>query len=351
LKVLIINDYDAAIGGAERFLTYWMDSPSENRIAYTRLNLANTLGGSTRPVTGSMHAKWKQVIVQQPIVELIRKCIYRESPDIIHLNTCYLYTASVFKAVLASALPVTCFLHDFHMLSRFRLWWFDSEYRQMQFISHNPEAHRRLVHRNYQSHLVQVPFVQEKWKVTVHHHEQRHDMLYVGRLETGKGVFELLKAMPLIVRAIPHASLTMVGDGSQAGAIRKWIQQAKLEKHIVLAGHHADEDVLQFYNSASCLVLPSRQESLGYVGLEALACGLPVVAFENPGTVRWCRHSENGILVKRYSSRDLAHALIELLSNPGLLAALAENAQRGATSSIYDVSSQRMEDVFFSMQL
>lgn len=75
------------------------------------------------------------------------------------------------------------------------------------------------------------------------------------------------------------------------------------------------EDVRPWYRVASILLLPSENESFGRVLVEAMACGIPVVATRGGGVPEIVRHEKDGILVSMGNSRELATAIRKLLEN------------------------------------
>jgi len=109
-------------------------------------------------------------------------------------------------------------------------------------------------------------------------------ILFVGRLDDRKGVLELILAMPDILRHAPKAVLWIVGDGPRRVDAEKEVQRLGIEKSVRFTGRVNEEEKLRYFRSCDVFCAPALGgESLGIVLLEAMAAGLPVVAYANPG--------------------------------------------------------------------
>jgi len=106
-------------------------------------------------------------------------------------------------------------------------------------------------------------------------------ILFVGRLEEEKGIWELLEAFKSIRNQ--NLRLTIVGDGSQAGKIKEWLGSNRLSDSISLLGNLSYQEMPQVYHQADIFILPSKpkldwQEQFGMVLVEAMASGVPIIA-------------------------------------------------------------------------
>lgn len=98
-------------------------------------------------------------------------------------------------------------------------------------------------------------------------------------------------------------------------------------------GHlHDDLSMQMLYSAADLVIIPSRVDNLPNVGLEALACGLPIVAFDVCGLPDIVIHEKTGYLAKPFDTDDLAHGIAWLLSDEKRLAGMAETARADAVS-------------------
>ncbi len=97
---------------------------------------------------------------------------------------------------------------------------------------------------------------------------------FVGRLSPEKNPFFCLRIMEELIKINVNAVLIMAGDGSCEGALRQYVHDKKLEKHVRLLGKRTDAHRL--YQAFDAFVLPSLHEGFPLVAVEALASGLPV---------------------------------------------------------------------------
>lgn len=148
--------------------------------------------------------------------------------------------------------------------------------------------------------------------------------LFVGRLEEIKGT----KLLPEIARLLPHgAKLMVVGDGKLKDELQQAVAGGELKEKLLLRGRLNGEELLRAYADAQVTIVPSIwQEPFGRVGIEALAMGRPVVAFDVGGVRDWLTHGETGFLVPRGDVQKLAEFVILLLENGDLA---SEMGKRG----------------------
>jgi glycosyltransferase involved in cell wall biosynthesis len=124
--------------------------------------------------------------------------------------------------------------------------------------------------------------------------------LFVGRLLTDKGIYELIKAFEKLKKEKPKVKLIIVGSPDEGnpnsvskGELEKWMKEGLIE------WHGFQEDVRPFYCMADCVVLPSYyREGVPRVLLEAMAMEKPIITTDAPGCKNVCVDGVNGFLVK-----------------------------------------------------
>jgi glycosyltransferase involved in cell wall biosynthesis len=141
--------------------------------------------------------------------------------------------------------------------------------------------------------------------------------LFSGRLAPEKGLDTLLESWKKISAGHPQAHLLLLGSGPQEAALRKMAGE-----RVIFGGYVPDPCL--YYQACDIFVLPSQTEGLSNAMLEAMACGLPVVATRVGAAQELNPKGENGRLVPAGSAQELAQALDFFLSNP------AEGRRMGA---------------------
>lgn len=135
-------------------------------------------------------------------------------------------------------------------------------------------------------------------------------ILCTSRLAERKGVEYLIQAMT----SIPKAKLLLVGSGILESKMKLLVKKLHLSARVKFLGTVLHNRLPSIYRQAKLFVLPSLSESLSNSLLEALACGLPVVA-TNIGGNSEIIHNQNGSLVPPKNSKALSQAIIKLLNS------------------------------------
>lgn len=155
---------------------------------------------------------------------------------------------------------------------------------------------------------------------------QARRILCVGNLKTGKGCLDLVDALPLLLRDQPEATLAFVGDGPDRAALLQRIEARGVTRQVLLSGELGHDELADQYRAADVVCLPSHGEGVPNVLLEAMACGVPVVATD-VGGIPEVVPLPAGILVRPRDPAALAAALHEALRRPWDAAAIRAHAE------------------------
>ncbi len=160
--------------------------------------------------------------------------------------------------------------------------------------------------------------------------KDRFNLLFVGGLDAAhyfKGVEILLRAAAGLNNF--NFELTLVGDGDRRPEYEALALRLGLEKKIKFAGKLSGSDLIRVFQKADLLILPSinSNEAFGIVLIEALACGVPVMASDLPGVRRVFTDREEGLLVEPGSVSDLGKKLSLFMSEKGLPEKMAQRAR------------------------
>jgi len=137
--------------------------------------------------------------------------------------------------------------------------------------------------------------------------------VFVGRLSKIKGLDLLLDCFALFHQEVPEARLLIAGDGEERKAIENKISSMELKEEVHLLGNVTHNRLPQILNAADIFILTSVAEGLPNAILEAMACGLPVVATNVGGIHEVVKSGVNGFLIDTRQPRDVAKALSQAL--------------------------------------
>jgi len=147
----------------------------------------------------------------------------------------------------------------------------------------------------------------------------------IGRLVPIKGYKYLISAAKKIVEEVDKTVFVIVGDGYLKLELEKYAEALGVRKNIIFTGWRADSsDILYLFD---IFVLPSLNEGMGRVIIEAMALGKPVVASSVGGILDLIKDSKNGILVPPRNSDALGNAILQLIRNKDLAEELGNNGK------------------------
>ena len=159
------------------------------------------------------------------------------------------------------------------------------------------------------------------------------------RLFQKNGVEFLVRALPAIRAGIPDVRVIIVGDGPERRRLEEVATQLGVEGSIEFLGSRPHEEMPDLLSAAKIAVFPSLMEATSVAALEAMSCGLPVVA-SDVGGLPEIVDSEVGMLVPPGDSAALAAGVIRLLSDERL----SERGRRARDRVVANWSNDRLID-------
>jgi 1,4-alpha-glucan branching enzyme len=170
-------------------------------------------------------------------------------------------------------------------------------------------------------------------------------VLFVGRLVPNKGPEVLVRAAPWVLERFPEVEFVVCGDGPMRGALEREAKRLGVMRAFRFLG--LVTDVPRVMQDGSVLVRPSTLEGMPLSVLEAMACGLPVVATNVGGTPELVKHGTHGYLFHPGDVNGLAGYLMVLLGNPKVAAAFGTAGRRAVeTGWSWAEMSRRTEVVY-----
>jgi len=148
----------------------------------------------------------------------------------------------------------------------------------------------------------------------------------VARLSDVKGQDILIQAMPSIMKEFPQVKLLIVGQGKMESELKHLVEKLNLQKHVLF--YPVVNETKRILILLDVFIMPSRQEGLGLSVMEAMACGIPVVASNVGGLPALVQDGKTGLLVQPDHPEALARAILQFLRNPSLASSIAKEAKQ-----------------------
>lgn len=156
-------------------------------------------------------------------------------------------------------------------------------------------------------------------------------LISVGGMNAHKNILGMLKALPLVIQQVPQVHLVIVGDTSGKGfwdnvpELKKFVaDHPTLADHVHFTGYIDDRELVLLLNGAAALVFPSLWEGFGLPAVEAMSCGVPVLA-SNRGSLPEVIGNA-GLLFDPEDTLDIARCVLRFFDEQGLRARLTKAA-------------------------
>ena len=176
-------------------------------------------------------------------------------------------------------------------------------------------------------------------------------LLFAGNAIKRKGLDILVDALKLL-RTVQLSKIHLIicSEGPELNKTKNKLQNIEGIKDSVIFLKKMDQSELRIlYNIASIFIFPSRDEPLGLVGLEAIACGTPVIG-SNIGGIPEYINKNNGMLFEVNKSKELAKRIGSIIEDPNIVQSLTKNIDKRESDHDISVSVKRLIDIYYDMQ-
>lgn len=137
--------------------------------------------------------------------------------------------------------------------------------------------------------------------------------------EKNKGYDYIISAVSHLKTIFPRLKYILAGkyDEREKKRIDSSVEMNEVKDNVLLPGFVRDEEVTDHYLLADVFILPSQKEGFGIVFIEAIACGLPVIAGNKDGSIDALKNGELGLLVDPENETEILHTLEKCLDGNG----------------------------------
>ncbi|HUF50526.1 MAG TPA: N-acetyl-alpha-D-glucosaminyl L-malate synthase BshA [Longimicrobiales bacterium] len=166
---------------------------------------------------------------------------------------------------------------------------------------------------------------------------------HISNFRAVKRVPDVVRIFARIARTVP-ARLLLVGDGPERAKVQEVAESEGVADRVLFLGKQAS--VAELLACSDVFLLPSEMESFGLVALEAMACGVPVIATDTGGLPEVVEHGVSGYLAAIGDVDTMAEAAIQLLCNPDEWRQFSAAARVGAERFSADVVVSQYESFY-----
>ena len=196
------------------------------------------------------------------------------------------------------------------------------KYANLIFVV-NSSTRKYLLHQGIESERVVVTTNGSEVKEIVNLREKKiFDACFLGRLVKSKGIYDLLCIWKIVCSKLPNARLAILGDGPERESLEKLIFKTGLTANITLFGFLFEDEKYRKLKSSKVFIFPSYLESWGISIAEAMACGLPVIAYDLP--IYKEIFDDKLVIVPLGDINAMAKKVISFLENPQIAENMGE---------------------------
>lgn len=234
--------------------------------------------------------------------------------------------------------PIVAYLRKFHNATSCTM----VPTRELQrTLGENGFLNLKVVSRGVDTQLFNLskrdPMLRQSWGAN----DQTKVLISVGRMAPEKNLEQVLKTFEAVKHLGPHVKLVMVGDGP----LKEQFKQRYPE--IIFPGMLLQEDLAAYYASSDLFVFPSQTETFGNVTLEALASGIPVLAFDCAAARDWVQPNVNGWLVAENNPEGFAARAVEIFKSPKLFQDVTASTRQQVVHLDWSQIAEQVETVLW----
>jgi len=168
-----------------------------------------------------------------------------------------------------------------------------------------------------------------------------YDAVFLGRMHASKGIFDIIKIAKSIILQKPEFKMAVIGGGNHkiAEIFKEQIKKEGLDKNIFTLGYLEDEEAFSILKNSIVFLFPSHEEGFGIAAVEAMACGLPVIAWNLPVFKEVFPLGMIQLPIGEISL--FAEAVLKLLDNDEFYSALSAEAEKHVQNFDWSIVARR----------
>ena len=234
--------------------------------------------------------------------------------------------------------PIVAYLRKFHNATACTMV---PTRELMRTLSQNGFANLKVVSRGVDTKLFNIAKrdtrLRSSWGAT----DDTKVLISVGRMAPEKNLDQVLKTYDALKSTGQAFKLVMVGDGP----LKEQFQKRYPE--IIFPGMLSQTNLAAYYASSDLFIFPSQTETFGNVTLEALASGIPVLAFDCAAARDWVQTGVNGWLIAENNPEGFAAQAVTVFNSKDLLDQITQSTRQQVVHLDWDQIAEQVESVFW----
>jgi glycosyltransferase involved in cell wall biosynthesis len=197
--------------------------------------------------------------------------------------------------------------------------------------------------------LIQVPLgvnLNDFYRFKNKEKKNKLRIIYVGQLSVRKGIIYLLEAFDELTNTKKYNNIELVCIGDIDFEIEKKIKNFKKNNRIFFLGSKKQQDLINYYNSSDIFILPSLEEGLAMVQLQALACGVPVISTKNSGAEDIIENNTNGLIIEPFSVNDIKDKIVYFIENKQMISIFSDKAIESSKKFTWEIYSKKLINIY-----
>jgi len=246
-----------------------------------------------------------------------------------------------FKKIFADGYTVPALSALYYFLTQRLVMRFMKKYAHTVMVSNSMDREFLLNKKGFLPDKVIVTYGAVDW-AAVDKAKQKlsYDACYVGRFHKQKGFFDLIEAWKLVCRKFPDSEIAIVGNDVNFDEVVEIVKKSGLTNNVKLLGFLNGIEKFNVMKASKICVFPSTYESFGMVAAEAMACGLPVVAYDLP---IYKEIYPSGMLKADIGDiGSLAECIIELIENEKLRLKMSREAYKSSQRFVWEKTAEKI---------
>lgn len=222
-----------------------------------------------------------------------------------------------------------------------------SEYEKIEFINELGYSKKLIVVKNIVESVNETTYDRD-----YKDRDFKYNGVFASRVVKGKGLEDLIMALPIVLKEKPSFKLVVAGDGLNLSDCKELADNLGVRKNIEWLGFLSHDNVLKLFSDSEMLIFPSLfPEGMPMVMVEAMSKGLPVITTRTRFARSYLKENENVLFVENGKPDEIANKILLLLNNKTLQDKMITNNLEFVRQFSQERVGKEFSNIYFDMLL